>query len=209
MNETQTLIAFLAILLIFGWIGRRRGTRAELSTLAFIVLTQALIRNYGDVLLFVINNLYRAVRFVLAGGLFVEDPTQVFAKVRNVGPLIGPEVAPVFWLVVTLALIWLGYQLNRLKWFKGKASLLGGLAGMVNGYTILSILLPKLPRQIPDVLTLLEQPSQRGQIAAQVRSAARPVTALVDEHSTYVTLAVIGVILYLIVRTIQPEKKGG
>jgi len=190
VNDTEKLIVLGALLLIFGWIGFKRGVRAELGTLALILGTQILMDRKGDLLVDWINKLYRAFLFAFKGGLGADDPGAVFAAVRKAPPLISQDFQPHFSVAVTVAAVVLAYiVIGRLRPFVGKASFLGGLLGLINGYLVIHLFLSRLPI-VPDPLNVL---TGRTPIAssAQVRAATTPVR------------------WFLVVRSIQPEKRGG
>ncbi len=205
MTNRETLIALGTVLFIFAWIGFRRGLRAELGTLLLILGSRMLIERRGDWLIALINSLYRGLLFFLKGGLTSDEPGRVFAAVRSARPLISREIAPTLQLVLFVLSILAAYTvLNRLRLFQGASSLLGALLGAINGYLIIVFFLPLLPRDLPEPLEFL---SEILPIAGrpEIQAAMRPLRALIDDYQSFVMVGVIGLLLFLVVRTIQPQ----
>ncbi len=206
MNGSETTIGLGAILFVFAWIGFHRGVRAELGTLALILGSRLLIERKGDWLVFVLNNLYRAILFVLKGGLTTEDPSPIFASLRQVRPLISREATPTFLLVLFVLIIIVAYTLlGRLRLFRGASSLLGALLGMINGYLVTFFFLPLLPEDLPEPLAFVTKTLPLGG-NAEIQTATQPLRTLIQDHGSYVALGVVGLILLFVVRTIQPER---
>ncbi|NOZ28768.1 MAG: hypothetical protein GXP39_12050 [Chloroflexi bacterium] len=208
MSNTGATIALGAILLVFGWIGFKRGLRAEISTLMLIISSRVLISRWGDQIVWWTNNLYRGALFVLKGGLSAQDPGQVFVAIRQAPPLISADFKPTYLVGLSVLAIILAYAISRLPLFRTGSSLLGALVGMINGYVVVQFFLRLLPRELPEPLALV---AGRSSVTGgdQIRAATAPIRGLVGEYGSYLALAVIGGILFLVVNSIRPEKGGG
>jgi len=205
VNSTEALIALGAILLIFGYLGFRHGSRAELTTLALILGLRWLLERRGDELVLWINRLYQAFLFLRRGGLTAEDPSRVFATVRSAQPLISADFKPTFLVGLTVLVVIAAYAIGRL--LRAGSSLIGMLLGLVNGYIIIQFFVSLLPRRLPEPLSILMgRPSPAGD--EEIRAMTAPVRHLLSEYDTYVVLAIVGVILIWVVGSIQPAKGG-
>jgi len=205
VNGTEALIALGAILLVFGYLGFRHGSRAELTTLALILGSRWLLERRGDELVLWINRLYQGVLFLRHGGLTAQDPGQVFATIRSAQPLISADFKPAFLVGLTVLLIIMAYAIGRL--LRAGSSLLGMLLGLLNGYIILQYFVSLLPHRLPEPLALLTgRPAPTGD--REIQAVTTSVRQLLGEYDTYVVLVIVGVILIWVVGSIQPSKGG-
>ncbi len=135
------------VALIFGYIGYQRGILRELFAAPAILLAPTLGPWLGQVLKPWINRCYRLILFARFGGLATDDLGSVMAKVRKVPPLIStPADAVRAGVVCFLLVILSGYLIGewRIKGPKDRATrLLGALIGIVNGYVLVQVVLPR------------------------------------------------------------------
>ncbi len=206
MSRLETLITLLGFLVLFGWIGRRRGTRAELITLGVILGSRMAAELWGDRVIALTNRLYKFALFLLQGGATAENPGEVWTRVSQAPPLISAELRSTFLLTLLVTLVVATYLLSYIKLFRGKSSWWSVLLGMVNGYLLNTFFLPILPKGLPGPLAALgaATPAERE---VQIGAASEPLRAFLSQYRSVLGLGVIGLILYLIVRSIEPEKK--
>lgn len=206
MSRLETLVTLLGFLVLFGWIGRRRGTRAELITLGVILGSRMAAELWGDRVIALMNRLYKFALFVLQGGVTAENPGEVWTRVSQAPPLISAELRSTFLLTLLVMLVVATYLLSYIKLFRGKSSWWSILLGMVNGYLLNAFFLPILPKGLPGPLAALgaAAPSERE---VQIGVASEPLRAFLSQYRSVLGLGVLGLILYLIVRSIEPEKK--
>lgn len=206
MSRLETLITLIGFLVLFGWIGHRRGTRAELITLGVILGSRMAAELWGDRVVALVNRLHRFAVFVARGGVTAESPGEVWTRVSQAPPLISAERSSTFLLALLVLLVVTTYLLSYIKLFRGKSSWRSVLLGMVNGYLLNAFFLPILPKGLPGPLAALSTaaPPERG---VQIGVASEPLRAFLSQYRSVLWLGVIGLILYLIVRSIEPEKK--
>ena len=100
------------------------------------------------------------------------------------------------------------YLISNSKMMKAKSSIWSALLGVINGYLLLVLFLPLLPPVLLGPLQSLGQLTLSWD-TAQFGVALTPIQDLISQYGSAVTLIIAGVIIYMIVRTIQPAKKGG
>jgi len=206
MSRFETLVALIGFLVLFGWIGRRRGTRAELITLGVILGSRMAVELWGDRVISITNRLCRFALFLLRGGVTADNPGEIWAKISQAPPLISADLKSTFLLTLLVILVVATYLLSYIKLFRGKSSWWSALLGMVNGYLLNAFFLPILPKGLPGPLAVLgtAAPSERG---VQIGVASESLRTFLDQYRSILWLGVIGLALYLIVRSIEPEKK--
>ncbi|MCS7222502.1 MAG: hypothetical protein RML36_15935 [Anaerolineae bacterium] len=206
MSRLETLVTLIGFLALFGWIGHRRGTRAELITLGVILGSRIAVELWGDRLVAFVNRLHRFALFIVRGGVTAENPGEVWTRVSQAPPLISAELSSTFLLAFLVLLVVATYLLSYVKLFRGRSSWWSVLVGMFNGYLLNAFFLPILPRGLPGPLAALSAaaPPERE---VQIGVASESLRAFLGQYRSVLWLGVIGLILYLIVRSIEPEKK--
>jgi len=197
-----------AFLLLFGWLGYRRGSRAELATLVVTIGARLFLEARGPDLVKIINRMAVGFLFLVRGGFTSDNPSAVIASLRERGPLISDQAAPTFLLILFVGAVVLTYLLGSAKQLKSKSTLWSALLGAANGLVLKTIFLPLLPQATPAPLAPLSALALGGGLSS-MDAALQPLRALADRYGSAVALPVVVLVVYLVVRSIQPEKKGG
>ena len=139
-----------AIILVFAFIGYRRGILRELVAAPAILLAPIVGPWLGVVLTPWVKRFYKLFLFARYGGLATDDFGPVMEKVRQAPPIIKSDADIVrLGLICFLVIIGLGYALGewRIKRPDPKdaaARLLGAVMGGINGYMLFRAVLPKV-----------------------------------------------------------------
>ncbi len=142
------------VVLLFAYIGARRGVNRELVVLATAIVAVILANGLGAAAQPWFIRFYRAILFNLRGGLVAENPPEVWAQVAaQPTPLDGArgqEIAEA--LLFTLFLL-IGYGASgwwgqRKGWAVSRLDrAMGFVVGGVTGYLVLLFLFPRLIAQ--------------------------------------------------------------
>lgn len=137
----------LAVIVLFGAIGYRRGLLRELVAAPAILVAPLVGPWLGTVLRPWVNRLHKLFLFARFGGLATDDLTAVLGKVKQVQPLISTKEDVLrLGVVLFMTIIACGYLLGEWR-IKGPADramrLLGALMGALNGYMLVQIVLPR------------------------------------------------------------------
>lgn len=171
MNLTYFHV-LLSIGVIFGLIGFLRGVAREVATAIGIIIA-CLILRWGERSLTVwVNRLYRMGLFAVQGGLVAEDPTPIWAGVRELPPLIETDSERLIFRLFTFALFVLLSYIAGNKIFRRRPKTFGPLiiypgpsfisrflgitVGLINGYLVANF---AIPRAFPEVETVIRLPS--------------------------------------------------
>ncbi len=144
LNQIYLVIGFVAL---FGLMGSRRGVYRELLTSIGIVLAIIAGRWGTSSLAPWVNRFYKMAMFSLKGGLLADDPTDVFAKVDSLAPLITTDSdrlmlgTAVFVLVALVFCFLAGVFLAAPKTTFQRLS--GTVLAGVNGYLVAYFLAPR------------------------------------------------------------------
>lgn len=201
MIGTENLVVLLVILAVFGYRGYRRGVQLEAVLTFTLVGARLLVTRFGGDLVRYVNGLYRAAQFAVAGGLAANDPGPVFQSVQRSPPLISKASQEAFLVIAFLVIVGLVYWLSRLFW-KTVKSWVGGLLGALNGYLLLSYLLPILGGKAPEASALARTTTDK---AADLVGST-PVTMLTRNSSSALILVVIVLVILLAARSVQQSK---
>jgi uncharacterized membrane protein required for colicin V production len=175
--QLTTQVVLLAVVIVFGLIGFRRGAQREFLVTVAVLFAGVLVQVGHDQLVFWANRMHKLTLFVLGGGLGASDPSAAWAKVRALPNLIANQQQQLYMtLAVFAAIVLLAYLLGDLI-FRQKlkpvsvwalpavfiptsphffARFLGLILGAVNGYLIVRFLLPRL---FPVAKTIVVVPS--------------------------------------------------
>ncbi len=142
----QLTVAF-AVIVLFAFIGYRRGLLRELVAAPAILVAPFAGPWLGMVLKPWVNRFYKLFLFARFGGLFTDDFGPVMEKVQEVPPLISTEADEVtLGIVLFLLIILCGYIIGewRVKGpADGLARVLGAVMGAINGYVLAQVVLPR------------------------------------------------------------------
>jgi hypothetical protein len=144
LNQIYLVIGFVVL---FGLMGSRRGVSRELLTSVGIVLAIIVGRWGTSSLVPWVNKFHKLTMFSLKGGLLADDPTDVFATVNRLPPLIATDsdrlmVGTVaFVLVVLVSYLLAGAFIADPKTTFQRLS--GTVLAGVNGYLVAFFLAPR------------------------------------------------------------------
>ncbi|MCC7353243.1 MAG: CvpA family protein [Anaerolineae bacterium] len=201
MIGTENLVVLLVILAVFGYRGYQRGVQLEAVLTFTVVGARLLVTRFGGDLSRYVNGLYRGAQFVLAGGLGADDPGPVLQSIQKTQPFITKASQDAFLVIAFLVIVGLVYWLSQFLW-KVVKSWVGGLLGALNGYLLLSYLLPILGGKTPEASDLARTTTDR---AADLVGST-PVTMLTRNSSAALILVVIVVVVLLAARSVQQSK---
>lgn len=144
------------------------------------------------------NNLYRGIQFVLSGGLGGDNPAQTLGQVRQTSPLVVANSQDTYLLLLFLLFVGLAYWLSQRIWGLAR-SWVGGLLGMLNGYVLLTFLLPILGGRTPPPASLAR--STAAHATGLVEQT--PVGYLTGQSGTALLLVIIVGVVLLAARSLQ------
>ena len=153
LNQIYLVIGFVAL---FGLMGSRRGLSRELLTSVGVVLAIIAGRWATSSMAPLVNRFYKMTMFSLKGGLLADDPTDVFAKMNSLAPLITTDSdrlmlgTAVFVLVVLVFCFLTGVFVAAPKTTFQQLS--GTVLAGVNGYLVAYFL---APRHLPEPETTI------------------------------------------------------
>ena len=154
-------LEFLTIIgVVFAVIGFARGVRAELWVTSMVVLGYVVLHFFTDDLIAWTNRFHRLFLFGIRGGPFVEDPIEIWNKIREAPPLVETEADKLlFSVIVFLGFYLLGFLLGR-RVVKRKLTpvslgllrnfgdlmerVLGIGVGFVNGFLVAGFVVPRV-----------------------------------------------------------------
>lgn len=201
MNDllsAPSLIVLLAVLGFFGWHGLRRGAQLEAVLTLSVVGMRFVVDRWGTEVIRLSNNLYRGVQFVLNGGLNRDDPAQVLLQVRQTPPLVAISGQDTYLLLLFIAMVASVYWVSQRIWGMAR-SWVGGLLGMLNGYLLMTFLLPFLGGRAPAPSSLARSTAEHA--AGLVGQT--PVGHWTGQGGTALLLAVIVGVVLLAARSLQ------
>jgi hypothetical protein len=196
--STPSFIVLLGILALFAWHGLRRGVQLEAALTLSIASMRFLINRWGDTIVKYTNNVYYGVQFIIQGGLGSDEPARVFDTVRQTPLLISETGREAYLLLLFIGVIVLTYWLSQRVW-KTARSWAGALLGVLNGYLLLTFLLPFLGGRPPAPSVLAHATAER---AAQLVERS-PVAQLTGQSGTALLLLVIVAVILLAARSLQ------
>ena len=137
----------LAVVVLFGFVGYRRGLLRELVAAPAILIAPWAGPRLGVLLKPWVNRFHKLFVFARYGGLTSDDLTAVIEKVRSARPLVStPQDEVVLGLVLFMVVIAGGYILGQWR-VKGPADRLthwlGAIMGAINGYVLAQVVLPR------------------------------------------------------------------
>jgi hypothetical protein len=165
-------LEFLAVIgVVFAVIGFVRGVRAELWVTGMVMLGYVILHFFTDDLIAWTNRFYRLFLFGIRGGPFVEDPIEIWNKIRKAPPLIETEADRLwFSVIVFLGFYLLGFFLGRQIVKRKLAPISLGLlrnfgdlmervlgigVGFVNGFLVAGFVVPRvLPAERRTVIVI-------------------------------------------------------
>ncbi len=170
MNDSIELsIAFLLYLLLFGWIGYRRGLLREMAVFVVGFGSYLFLWRYANALRALINLFWKFLYFARAGGLTGNgDALDLLREAPN---LVSPEQTSTVVFLIWAALLLLTYLVTNVLVpdTVSRPGLRAALVGMVNGLVYLGIFLPLLASLVaPEIRDRL--PASPEESIAQILS---------------------------------------
>ncbi len=191
----QGIITLFVLLLLFGYLGWKRGFVREFIVFLAILVGQ-LIRatDLGPRLVLKINQFWALFKIAAKAGFSPPKMLEMAGEISRIHPLIPPDRQDAFLFLLFIAIILLGYVLSSLV--TARPSPLGWVMGMVNGYLIGALLLPILPRQLPSHLPgQAVSPEQQRQASEAMRRGVQQVGEILGVQPVYVVLLLIALLL--------------
>jgi uncharacterized membrane protein required for colicin V production len=141
------LTIVIVVVVLFGYVGYRRGILRELVAAPAILLAPVLGPWLGMVLRPWVNRFHKLFMFARYGGLVSDDLAEVVEKVGRVRPLISTREDVVrLGVVIFMLIIACGYLIGQWR-VRGPADrwtrALGAVMGVINGYILVQTVLPR------------------------------------------------------------------
>jgi hypothetical protein len=144
-DQVQILIAFILYIVLFAWIGSRRGTRREMAVLLVSVGSYFGLQHFRSLIVRTTNLGSRFVAFVQAGGL-QEGTSDSLAVLREGPTLVQPGQEQTYLFLLWALILLLTYILSeKLITYSGAQSkLIAAMLGIANGFFYITVVLPRL-----------------------------------------------------------------
>ena len=192
----QGVVTLFVLLLVFGYMGWRRGLVRELIVF-FAILFGQLIRSsdVGPGLVNAINRTWALFKLGISSGFSPQKMMARADQLKQMKPFIPPERQEAFLFLLFIGIIFLGYYLGRYV-SSSRPSPIYMLMGMVNGYLIGSLVLPLLPRQLPTALPgqELSEP-QRKQAQEFLHRGIQQLSQVLGIEPAYLVLLIVGLLI--------------
>lgn len=210
-DSIELIVAFLLYLMLFGWIGFRRGVIREAIVLVVALGGYLALWRYASAVRTLINLFWKFFYFARGGGL--TGGGDAFDLLREAPDLIAPEQTGTVVFIIWAVLLVLTYAITA-KFVPSAASrsnLTAALLGMVNGLVYLGIFLPLMASLVaPEVRA--QWPTSPEESIIQILSRAWALfadsLALVWESYSaqrpYIFLLLIILVLVVAVRSLRP-----
>jgi uncharacterized membrane protein required for colicin V production len=147
LTLSQTVILGI-ILVVFAYMGFRRGANRALFSIVGIILGILVSRRLASMLAPWVNRFYRLGRFALSGGLFSDNPAAAWGEASSLPNLVRTTLhQQVLELVTFFTIVFIFYLIGRRNIPLAKTwtlKVLGLLAGAINGFVVAYYLSPYL-----------------------------------------------------------------
>lgn len=145
MSESLQIVAVLILyLVLFGWVGYRRGSMRELIVAIVAIGGYFFLQRYGGIVVTIFNLGFKFLEFARAGGL--GDNPDAFLALSEAADVITADgrdtVIFLLWVLMLLFTYWITGRAVRSPKNKSDASAI--LLGLLNGIFYFSIFLPML-----------------------------------------------------------------
>lgn len=209
----QIVIALILYMILFGWIGYRRGTLRELLVFIASVGGYFALQRYQRVVVALFNLGWKFLAFARAGGLSGND--DAFDALRTTPNLIGPDEAPTVVFLVWATVLLLTYVLTELfvPSQRSRRDFIATLLGLANGLFYIGIFLPLLGSLVAPGLTRPTEAIQTQNPAWVLRTAFRVLSenlgafwGVFESQRSIIVAAVLTLILVAAATTLRSSK---
>ncbi|MBM4465626.1 MAG: CvpA family protein [Chloroflexi bacterium] len=179
MIDLNQLYLIIGLVILFGLMGLRRGVFRELLALGGVFLAMVVGRWGTSFLEPWVNRFYKLGMFALKGGLVAEDPASIFAKVKELPPLVSTDSDRLMLGTGAFALVVLAFYLLGEFVVDPPETMSQRLSGVIlagaNGYFMAYFL---APRHLPTPQTTIRF-STEGLVALLTQNLIKVVLAFV------------------------------
>ncbi len=187
----QGVVTLFVLLLVFGYVGWKRGFGRELVVFFAIMFGQLLrATDVGTKLVERLNQFWALFKLAASAGFSPPKMMEKAGELSKMKPLIPSDRQQAFLFLLFIGVIFLGYFVGR--FISSRPSPVAMVMGMINGYLIGSLILPLLPRQLP-----ARVPGQRVS-AAQQRQAGEFMHQGIEQLSQILGIQPAYVVLMLV-----------
>jgi hypothetical protein len=146
MNDSfQVVVVIILYLILFGWVGYRRGSLRELIVFIVALGGYLILRRYQNIVITIINLGGRFFVFAQEGGLSGENPDAILALRDAPNLIVQQQVDTVIFSIWVFVLL-LTYVVTGkfVRNGRNRSDAIAVLLGMINGIFYFSIFLPLL-----------------------------------------------------------------
>ncbi|MBX2997256.1 MAG: hypothetical protein KF893_02005 [Caldilineaceae bacterium] len=159
-NSLQIVVVIVLYLILFGWVGYRRGSLREFIVFIVALGGYLILRRYQNIVVTVVNLGGRFYVFAREGGLTGEDPNAILA-LRDAPNLIVEQQADTLIFLIWVVILLLTYVITGrfVRNGRNRSDAIAILLGIVNGIFYFSIFLPLLASIfVPEVVAGVARP---------------------------------------------------
>lgn len=144
-DSLQVVVVIILYLILFGWVGYRRGSLRELIVFIVALGGYLLLRRYQNIVVTIINLGGRFFVFAREGGLSSDNPDAILA-LRDAPNLVVEQQADTLIFILWVGTLLLTYFLTGrvVRNGRNRSDAIAILLGMINGIFYFSIFLPLL-----------------------------------------------------------------
>lgn len=146
MSESLQVVAVLVLyLVLFGWVGYRRGSVRELIVTIVAIGGYLVLQRYGNIVITIINLGFKFLAFTRGGGLTGDNPDAILI-IRDAENVVTAESRDTVIFLLWVGLLLLTYYLTgrAVRTPKNKSDATAIALGLLNGIFYFSIFLPML-----------------------------------------------------------------
>lgn len=146
MSESLQVVAVLVLyLVLFGWVGYRRGSVRELVVTIVAIGGYLILQRYGGIVITIINLGFKFVAFTRGGGLTGDNPDAILI-IRDAENVVTAESRDTVIFLLWIGLLLLTYYITGrvVRTPKNKSDATAIALGLLNGIFYFSIFLPML-----------------------------------------------------------------
>jgi hypothetical protein len=146
MNDSfQVVVVIILYLILFGWVGYRRGSLRELIVFIIALGGYLILRRYENIVITIINLGGRFFVFAQEGGLSGENPDAILALRDAPNLILQQQVDTVIFSIWVFILLLTYVATGKfVRNGRNRSDAIAVLLGMINGIFYFSIFLPLL-----------------------------------------------------------------